>query len=270
VAAKRHLGQHFLSDPRILGRIADALAASPGDPVLEIGPGKGGLTRALLGRGARLVAIERDADLVAGLLAEFPGLRVVAGDALRLDWRSLLGVGPDEPWYVIGNIPYRITSPLLAKALEPPRPRRVVFLVQRELADRLGAAPGGRDYGALTVGVQAVADVTRLFHLPAGAFRPPPRVESAVVRLDPRTTPLVPDSEAGEFRRLVTGLFGARRKQLARALRTAAGVDVDQAAELIAGAGLDPSRRPETVSPSGFAALHRRLVDARRGGGLAL
>ncbi len=123
--AKRRLGQHFLSDPRILGRIADALEAGPGDTVLEIGPGPGGLTAALVERGGRVVAIEKDPDLVPALRARFPGATIVQGDALEEDWHALAG----GPFLAVGNIPYNITSPLVDKALQPPRPRRIVFLV---------------------------------------------------------------------------------------------------------------------------------------------
>ncbi|HEX6668917.1 MAG TPA: rRNA adenine dimethyltransferase family protein, partial [Gemmatimonadales bacterium] len=136
--AKRRLGQHFLTDPRILQRLADALDATADDTVLEIGPGPGTLTEALAGRVGKLVAIEKDGDLVPALRARVPGATVVEADALEADWHAL--AGPD--FLVAGNIPYNITSPLIDKALEPPRPRRIVFLVQKEVADRVGAAPG--------------------------------------------------------------------------------------------------------------------------------
>jgi 16S rRNA (adenine1518-N6/adenine1519-N6)-dimethyltransferase len=140
--------------------------------VLEIGPGRGALTRALLELGVAPVAIEKDRDLVPFLRERCPGATIVEGDALDADWPTLVGAEPGEPWLLIGNIPYNITSPLLDKALEPPRPARIVFLVQREVADRLAAKPGTPAYGALTVGVRAVATVERLFTVPAGAFRP--------------------------------------------------------------------------------------------------
>ena len=157
--AKRRLGQHFLTDPRILQRIADALGATAADTVLEIGPGPGGLTEVLAARAGRLIAIEKDADLVPALRARVPDATVVEADALEADWHAL--AGPDG--LVAGNIPYNITSPLIDKALAPPRPARIVFLVQKEVADRVGAAPGGEAYGALSVGVQAVARAERLF-----------------------------------------------------------------------------------------------------------
>lgn len=260
MTAKRHLGQHFLTDPRILNRIADALGAAPGDRVLEIGPGRGALTRVLLARGFRVTAVERDPDLTPALRAEFPGLTLVVGDALSLDWAAAVGVRPGEPWWVVGNIPYQITSPLINKALEPPRPVRIVYLVQREVAERLAAEPGTPAYGALTVGVRVLAGVERLFAVPAGAFRPRPRVESAVIRIEPLPVPLVADAELGQFRRLVGGLFGARRKQLLRALRTI-GLSLEDAQRAVVALGVKGSRRAETLAPREFVALHRHRVD---------
>ncbi len=255
--AKRRLGQHFLTDARILQRIADALGPTAADTVLEIGPGPGGLTEVLAGSAGRLVAIEKDADLVPPLRARVPAAVVLEADALEADWHAL--GGPD--FLVAGNIPYTITSPLIDKALTPPRPRRVVFLVQKEVADRVGAAPGSEAYGALSVGVQAVARAERLFTVPAGAFHPRPRVDSAVLRLTPLATPIVSDVEVGRFRRLVVGRFGFRRKQLGRGLRELTGWDAARVEAALTAAGIAPSGRPETVPPVAFAALLRALVD---------
>jgi 16S rRNA (adenine1518-N6/adenine1519-N6)-dimethyltransferase len=255
--AKRRLGQHFLTDPRILQRIADALGATAADTVLEIGPGPGGLTEVLAGYAGRLVAIEKDADLLPALRARVPAVQVVEADALEADWHAL--AGPD--FLVAGNIPYNITSPLIDKALTPPRPRRIVFLVQREVADRVGAAPGSEAYGALSVGVQAVARAERLFTVPAGAFHPRPRVDSAVLRLTPLATPIVSDQEVERFRRLAVGLFGFRRKQLGRGLRELTGWEAKRVEAVLTAAGIDPSARPETVPPPALAALLRALVD---------
>ena len=264
---KKRLGQHYLSDPRILDRIADALAATPGDTVVEIGPGPGGLTAALARRAGRVVAIEKDRDLVPALQAKLPGVTVVEADALEADWHALAGVTPDAPspvagYLVAGNIPYNLTSPLLEKALEPPRPARVVFLVQREVAERVAAPPGGGAYGALSVGVQAVAAVELLFRVPAGAFTPRPRVDSAVLRLSPLATPAVSDASRHAFRRLVVGLFGFRRKQLLRGVRELTGWTPAAAAAALARAGLAGGVRPETLGVAEFAALLAALVDA--------
>ncbi|MFZ5623740.1 MAG: 16S rRNA (adenine(1518)-N(6)/adenine(1519)-N(6))-dimethyltransferase RsmA [Gemmatimonadota bacterium] len=256
---KKRLGQHFLFDPRLLGRIADAVAPAPGEAVLEIGPGPGGLTAELVERGARLVAIEKDADLVPALRARFPEATIIEGDALEVDWPAAVGGGP---WIAAGNIPYNITSPLIDRALQPPRPERVVFLVQKEVADRVVAPPGSAAYGALSVGVQAVARAERLFTVPAGAFTPPPKVDSAVLRLTPLPVPLVPDDRLGTFRRMVVGLFGFRRKQLLRGVRELTGFDAPQVSALLADLRLDPTARPEVLSPADFVRLMARLVDA--------
>lgn len=258
--AKKHLGQHFLHDPRILGRIAAAVQGGPGDQVLEIGPGRGALTAELLARGSTVTAIEKDRELLPELRRRFPGVRLAEGDALELDWRQVSGAG-DRPLLVAGNIPYNITSPLIEKALTPPRPVRVVFLVQQEVADRLAASPGTKAYGGLTVGVQAVATVERLMSVGAGSFSPPPRVDSAVVRLTPLAEPLVADGETRSFRRLVTALFAARRKQLGRGLRQVTGWDPDRVRGLLESLGGDATVRPEVLTPGEFVALHRGLVD---------
>jgi len=255
---KRRLGQHFLTDPRILDRIARALGAGPGDTVLEIGPGPGGLTAALHRYAGRVVAIEKDHDLIAELRARLPDVTIAEGDALELDWKSL--AGPDA--LVAGNIPYNITSPLLDKALTPPRPRRIVFLVQKEVARRVGAHPGDDDYGALTVGIQAVMRAEVLFTVPAGAFHPVPKVDSAVLRLEPLEVPLVADADVRSFRALVVGLFGFRRKQLLRGVRELTGWDAERAGTAVRAAGLDAAARPEVLSPQEFVRLHAALVDA--------
>jgi 16S rRNA (adenine1518-N6/adenine1519-N6)-dimethyltransferase len=234
----RRLGQHFLSDPRILGRIADALDPVPGETVLEIGPGKGSLTRVLLARALKVVAIEKDRKLAEGLA----GVDVICGDALRVEWPR--GVK------VIGNIPYYITSPLIEKALSPPPRKCVVFLVQAEVADRLAAPPGGKTYGALSVGVQAVCRVEKLFEVAPGAFKPPPKVRSAVVRLTPLGAPLITAEEVGPFRVFVTACFSKRRKQLKNAVP---GLN----AAAIRALGFDPEVRAERLAPEAFVRLMR-------------
>lgn len=255
--AKRRLGQHFLTDPRLLGRIADALGAGPDDTVLEIGAGPGGLTTALAERAGRLVAIEKDADLVPALRRRFPSATIVEGDALETDWPAVAG----PRFLVAGNIPYNITSPLLDKALDPPRPVRIVFLVQKEVADRVTAPAGEPAYGALSVGVQSVALAERLFTVPAGAFHPRPKVDSAVLRLTPLAEPLVDPAEQWSFRRLVVGLFGFRRKQMTRGLRELTGWEAGRVAKVLEEIGVPGTARPEVVPPVTFAALHRALVD---------
>ena len=234
----RRLGQHFLGDPRILGRIVDALDPVPGETVLEIGPGRGSLTDALLARGLNVVAIEKDRELAGALTRA--NLQVLQGDALRLEWPRLPKI--------VGNIPYYITSPLIDKALTPPLPVRVVFLVQAEVADRLAARPGTKTYGALSIGVQAVCRVEKLFTIAPGSFKPPPKVRSAVVRLTPLAQPLVRPEEVATFRTFVTACFSRRRKQLKNAVP---GLSANQLVEL----GIDPTLRPERLAPEAFVRL---------------
>ncbi|HKT59674.1 MAG TPA: 16S rRNA (adenine(1518)-N(6)/adenine(1519)-N(6))-dimethyltransferase RsmA [Gemmatimonadales bacterium] len=225
--------------------------------MLEIGPGPGGLTAALLERAGRVVAIEKDTDLVPALRERVPAATIVLGDALELDWPALAG----QRFLVAGNIPYNITSPLIDKALDPPRPERIVFLVQKEVADRVTAAAGDPDYGALSAGVQSVARAERLFTVPAGAFQPRPKVDSAVLRLTPLAVPLVTPAEQARFRRLTVGLFGFRRKQMIRALRELTGWPAEQARRALDQAGIAPEVRPEVLAPDALVRLERALVD---------
>lgn len=273
----RRLGQHFLFDPGILDRIVDALEPEATDDVIEIGPGKGTLTARLAPRVARVVAIEKDPELASELGERGKGkgvgepwgrVTVVAGDALQEDWHSLIRrPSPDSSSFslrpshykITGNIPYAITSPLIDKALSPPLPALIVFLVQKEVADRVVAGPGNKTYGALSVGVQAVADVERVFVVKAGSFRPPPEVESAVVRLRPRAAPLIGAADARGFRTFVTGLFGQRRKQIARSLRTVADLDKVSALAVAERVGVKPTDRVEVLSPQTLVTLYHEV-----------
>lgn len=257
----RRLGQHFLADQNILQKIVAALDPAPDDVVLEIGPGKGSLTAVVAPVVGRVIAIERDARLAAELQVSGVRCQVVVADALDVDWHSLVygHLTPDtrHRLKVLGNIPYYITSPLIEKALTPPLPERVVFLVQKEVAERLAAPPGGKSYGALSVGVQAVCRVEKVLVVRAGAFRPPPRVDSAVVRLTPRSDPAVTAEETAAFRVFVTACFGRRRKQLRNAVLAATGASREQVSALLERVGLTPTQRPETLSPEEFARLLR-------------
>jgi 16S rRNA (adenine1518-N6/adenine1519-N6)-dimethyltransferase len=250
----KKFGQHFLSDPKILTSIVDALAATPRDVVVEVGPGRGSLTAILVERAGRVIAVEIDRALAAQLREKYherTNIEIVEGDFLETDLTSLAG----EDFLLIGNVPYYITTPIVFKALEPPIPRRSVFLVQREVAERMAAAPGTESYGALSVNIAVVANVEQVLSVPATAFRPPPKVESAVVRLTPRSQPLVPLESLAAFRTFVQAAFGLRRKQMVRVLRTVRGVSADRSAELLERAGIDPSARPEVVAPAEFVAL---------------
>lgn len=253
----RRLGQHFLYDPGILDRIVDALDPQSSDAVLEIGPGEGTLTGRLLPRVATVVALERDAALAAALATPAnPNLIVRAVDALDVRWDQLMReAGVTAPFKVVGNIPYYITSPLIDRALQYSTVPLTVFLIQKEVADRLVAPAGSKVYGALTVGVQTFAHVERLLTVKSGAFRPPPRVDSAVVRLRRRTAPLVADDRRTAFREFVVALFGLRRKQLGRSLRTVLGRDAEQVTAILGSLGLAPTTRVETVTPHQLARL---------------
>lgn len=252
---RKRLGQHFLVDRRALERIADALAPTSADTVVEIGPGRGALTDVLAARAGRVVAIELDHDLVPYLRERYAAagnVEVIERDVLDLALADAAGT-PD--FLVAGNVPYYITTPILFHALASPRPRRAVFLVQREVAERVAAPPGSKTYGALSVNVQAVATAELVARVPARAFRPPPSVESAVLRVTPRADPVVPPSLEESYRRLVQDAFGLRRKQLRRVVRTVARVDAERADAMLALAGLDAELRPESLSPEEFARL---------------
>jgi 16S rRNA (adenine1518-N6/adenine1519-N6)-dimethyltransferase len=255
---RKSLGQHFLDDPRILERIASSLELTPDDTVIEIGSGRGSLTALLVGRARRLVLIEYDRALAEILRQRYAGdasVTVIEADVLTVDLAAAAG----GAFKLVGNIPYYITTPILFRALEPPRPTCAVYLVQREVARRLAAKPGTREYGALSVNVQAVSRVENLFRVAPGSFRPPPKVESAVVRVTPLATAVIDDAEHPRFRRLVQDIFGLRRKQMRRVVRELLDVGAEEADVILAAARVDPSVRPETLSPEDFARLSRAI-----------
>ncbi len=258
---RKRFGQHFLSDPRILARIAEAAAPAPDETVIEIGPGRGALTERLRERAGRVIAIEIDRDLAAALRARYAAddrLTIVEGDVLDVSLAELAG----GPFVLVGNIPYYITTPILFRALERPRAARAVFLVQREVAERLAAPPGSEEYGALSANVQALAHPELLFRVAPGAFQPPPSVESAVIRLTPLAQPLVLPDEEAPFRELVQAAFGMRRKQMRRVVRSLWGLDAHTAERILEAAAIEPTARPETLSPERFV----RLLRGRRVG----
>lgn len=236
-----------------------ALAPEPSDTVVEIGPGRGALTDRLADRCGRLVAIEIDRDLAAHLRARYAGrdqVHVVEGDALETDWAALAG-----PSYLLaGNLPYYITTPLIFRILEPPRPRRAVLLVQREVAARLVAAPGSDDYGALTVNVQVSSSVKVVARVNAGSFHPRPSVDSSIVLLAPLEEPPLGSDEEDGFRRFVQAAFGMRRKTLLRVMRELWVPDAGRASEILASLELAPTVRPEVVSPNEFIRLFHAVA----------
>jgi 16S rRNA (adenine1518-N6/adenine1519-N6)-dimethyltransferase len=261
----KRLGQHFLTDPRILDRIADALELAGNETVVEIGPGRGGLTERLISRAAHIVAIEVDRKLTALLRDRFaaePKVRIIEADALSVDLAEAArqASGSDD-YVVVGNVPYYITTPLLFHALVPPRPSRSAFLVQREVAERIVAPAGSESYGALSVNVQALADARVVFRVGPGAFQPPPKVDSAVIRIDALATPIVTRDEEEEFRTFVQAAFGFRRKQMRKVVRTITGLSAIEADRVLDAAGIGAELRPEVLTATDFA----RLLRARKG-----
>ena len=242
-----------------------------GTRVVEIGPGRGALTEPLLERGFRVLAIELDRGLAAALRERWggrEGFELVEGDALSID----LPGEATGPLWVVGNLPYAITSPILFRMLEQVDRAGIdgmVFMIQREVAERLTAPPGTKAYGALTVGVRLAADVERLFDVGPGAFRPPPAVTSTVVRITPHDRFRLSPERRERLRALVRDLFGQRRKQIQKSLRTlpSRGLDAAAVVRVAEHSGLDLSARPETLSPEAFLALDDALALLAAGSG---
>lgn len=244
---RKRYGQHFLVDPAIVARIIAAIAPAPGEILVEIGPGHGALTGPLAARSARLHLIEIDRDLAAALAERCDADRVSVhvGDALEFDYDSL-----PSPFRLVGNLPYNISTPLLFRlAAYADRIRDAHFMLQREVVERLAAAPGGKDYGRLSVMIQYRCAVEPLFGVGPGAFHPRPRVDSTVVRLIPHAAPPVTVADEALLARLVAQAFSRRRKTLRNALEGLV------EAEALAALGIDPRRRPETLTLAEFAAL---------------
>lgn len=261
--AKKSLGQNFLIDGNQQRKIVAALDAGPADEVIEIGPGRGALTRHLAGAVGRLALIELDDALAADLSREYAAtasVDVVHADVLDVKLADV--VAEPSRALVIGNIPYNITTPIIFRLLERPRPRRIVLMVQEEVADRIVAPVGEKSYGALSVGVRTAGRVEKLFRVRRGSFRPVPGVDSAVIRIDPRidADALDPEVEAAT-RKLVRSAFQWRRKQLGTILRThpEIGLPAERVEELLASMDIDPRTRPERLAPDQFVALGQRL-----------
>jgi 16S rRNA (adenine1518-N6/adenine1519-N6)-dimethyltransferase len=265
LGARHRLGQHFLLDLNLTGRIARAAGDLAAGTTIEIGPGPGGLTRALLAHGANLViAVERDErclPALAEISAAYPGrLQIIGGDALRID-AQLLGAPPRR---IVANLPYNVATPLLLAWLAVAENfERMVLMFQREVADRLIAEPRSKDYGRLTIATQWRCQARRLFDIPPRAFTPPPKVTSSLVELTPRASPLAP-ADARLLERVVAAAFGQRRKMLRQSLRD---LSTDPPA-LLAAAGIAETKRAEELSVVEFAALAEALRKAtgRRAG----
>jgi 16S rRNA (adenine1518-N6/adenine1519-N6)-dimethyltransferase len=249
--ARKRFGQHFLHDRGIIGKIVAAIDPRPGQRLVEIGPGLGALTAPLLERTGRIEVIEIDRDVIPLLQRRCEGLGeliVHNADVLKVDFGLLAGGGP--PLRVCGNLPYNISTPLLFHLLAATGAvQDMHFMLQKEVVDRMAAPPGVKDYGRLTVMLAAACRVERLFKVGAGAFSPPPKVESAVARLLPLPASPFPLRDRERFARVVAASFSMRRKTLRNSLR---GI-VDEAG--FATTGIDPSRRAETLSLAEFAAL---------------
>lgn len=264
---KRALGQNFLVDPNIQRKIVRELEPRPADLVLEVGPGHGELSQYLVGRCRRLVLVEKDRDLARGLRARWgdrPDVDIVEGDALRIGLSEF--VRDAAAVRVVSNVPYNITSPLVFTLLElEPTASRIVLTVQREVAERIVAPPGIKAYGALSVGVQAIAVASLAFRVGRQAFRPVPAVDSAVVRLEPRPDASDVDREA--LRTLTRACFNRRRKQLQKTLRTAPELSFAGDVEVVlARLSIDPAVRPEMLDPPTFVRLAAAFRVGKEGG----
>lgn len=259
--ASKRLGQNFLIHGGTVEAIVETADICPGDRVLEIGPGIGTLTQGLAEAGASVTAVELDKKLPAVLaetLSGYDRVRIVGGDILKTDIPALMG---EEPFKVVANLPYYITTPILLTLLERRFPiTRIVTMVQREVAERMIALPGGRDYGALSVAVQYYTEPRLAIEVSPRCFLPPPAVESAVMDCVVRKTPPVAVEDEKHFFRVVRAAFGQRRKTIGNALKSL-GLPRDILQGALSKAGIDPLRRGETLSLSEFAALAGALTE---------
>ena len=251
---RKRFGQHFLHDRQVIESILNAIDPQPGERLVEIGPGEGALTLPLLRRAGRLTAVEIDRDLVAGLAAAAEGigeLEIVNADILSFDLGEL---GLDGNLRLVGNLPYNISTPLMFHLLESASLiHDMHFMLQKEVARRIVASPGGSDYGRLSVMLQYRCRCEYLFDVAPGSFRPPPKVDSAVIRLLPYAQPATDVGDYGLFSSIVQTAFGQRRKTIANALKSM----LDRSA--ISACGIDPGARAENLAVDDFARLSRDL-----------
>ena len=268
---RKRLGQHFLIDEAVLGRILSAAELSPGDIVVEIGPGLGILTEELARRGASIVAVEVDAKLVALLrkrLADFPDVRIVRADILKVTPRQLLreelpASDPARSYKVIANLPYYITSPVLSHFLEAqPRPSEMVVMVQKEVGETIAAAPG--KMRSISVKTQFYSKPVIVSYVPAASFYPPPKVDSVVLHLDVYSQPPMELSDVSGFFDIVMHGFSSPRKQLRNSLAHSLQLPPDQLASLLEKAGIEAKRRAETLSLQEWRELWKVLAPFTR------
>ena len=248
--ARKRFGQNFLVDDFWICKLSDAISATADDNIIEIGPGKAALTQKLLEKVSHLRVVEIDRDLAAWLRSEFSSdvLEVIEADALTVDWKKL--ASPEKKIRVVGNLPYNISSPLLFRLLEASN--SIVdqhFMLQREVVDRMAATPGSKTYGRLSVMLQLDYTITKLFEVPAGAFRPIPAVTSAFVRMTPKRANRIPTVDREAFSFVVAKAFSQRRKTLRNALSDLLTEDDIRASEF------DPTARAETIGVNGFIRL---------------
>lgn len=256
--ARKRFGQNFLRDPGIISRIVRAIAPRPGERLVEIGPGQGALTEPLLDAAGKLEVIELDRDLIPGLRVQFfnyPDFVIHEGDALKVDFAELRGDGP--PLRVVGNLPYNISTPLIAHLLEAGEAiADMHFMLQKEVVERLAASPGGADWGRLSVMAQYHCRVESLFVVPPEAFVPRPKVDSSIVRLTPQAEPPQPAVDEALLFDVVRQAFAQRRKTLRNNLKGRIGTDELEAL------GIDPGRRPQTLNVEEYVRIANHLAGA--------
>jgi 16S rRNA (adenine1518-N6/adenine1519-N6)-dimethyltransferase len=256
---RRALGQHFLRDVAIARAIVETVAPTASDLVVEIGPGEGALTGELARRAGRVIALEIDGDLAQRLRQRFSGIEVIEADARAWDYRTLPRPSGGRV-LVVGNLPYSVSKPIVMSLVEARRAiDEMALMLQREVADRLAAPPGGKIYGSLSVMTQLACDVRIALRVSPGAFRPPPKVDSAVVHLRILSDFRVPIADERAFRAVVRSAFAQRRKTLGNALAGGLGLPVEAIRQASHEVGIDPGRRAETLTIVEFARLATRL-----------
>ncbi len=252
---RRALGQHFLRDSTIAHAIVELVAPTERDLVVEVGPGDGALTGLLTGRAGRVLALEVDRALAATLRARFPAVEVLDADARTWDYTELAAPSGGRV-LIVGNLPYSVGKPILMALIGARAAiHEMAIMLQREVAERVAAPPGGKTYGSLSIFSQLHCDVRVALRVPPGAFRPPPKVDSAVLHLRMLREPRIPLADPRRFETVVRAAFAQRRKMLANALGAGLGLPLDVVRRAAAAAGVDPTRRAETLTLSEFAAL---------------